>query len=131
MTTTTDAGLSAVTNLLIGATSVSVDAVAVGTGNNESVTATSLGNEQFRSNSSNTNVDIQSTGTATVEFALEVVAGSDVPVGTQITEIAAFVNGSGGGGTMLVIDSFPAVTLQSGDIERFTIPFEALRGVSN
>jgi hypothetical protein len=131
MTTTTDAGLSVVADLLIGATSTPVDALAVGTGSNESAAATSLANEQFRSNVSNTNVDIQSTGAATVEFAIGVVAGSDVPVGTQITEVAAFFNGSGGGGTMLVIDSFPAVTLQSGNIERFTIPFEALRGVSN
>jgi hypothetical protein len=128
MTTTTDAGLSVVADLLIGATSASIDAVAVGTGTNESATATSLGNEQFRSNTSSTNVDVQSTGGATVEFAIEVAAGNDVPVGTQLTEVAAFFNGSGGGGTMLVIDQFPAVTLESGNIERFTIPFESLRG---
>lgn len=131
MTTTTDAGLAVVADLLIGVSNATVDTVAVGTGTgNESASATSLTNEQFRATTSDPNVDARpGDSDGTVEFAIEVTAGVDVPVGTQFTEIAAFFNGGGGGGEMLVIDEFPAITVEGGDIERFTIPFDATRGV--
>jgi hypothetical protein len=129
MTTTTDDGLEIVGDLLIGAVSGQIDALAVGSGtNSESPTATALGNEEHRAAVSGTNADLIEAGqTGQLELIIRVKGGLEVPDGTQITEIGAFFNGAGGGGTLVFIDNFSAVTVEAGNTEQFTIPVDPQR----
>lgn len=129
MTTTTDDGLSIASSLLIGATSGQIDALAVGSGtNSESTTASTLSNEEFRAAVSDSNVELIETGpTGESELILRIKGGVEVTAGTDISEIGAFVNGSGGGGTLLFIDNFNPVTVEAGHTEEFTIPVDLQR----
>jgi hypothetical protein len=129
MTTTTDIGLEAIGDILIGNRAAEIDALAIGTGTGtESTGATSLGSEVFRANVSDSNVELIETGpTGETELIIRFKGGLDVTAGTDVTEVGAFLDGSGGGGTLLLIDNFPAVTVETGHIEEVTIPFEPLR----
>jgi len=129
MTTTTDGGLEIVGDLLIGAVSGQIDALAVGSGTgSESATATTLGSEEHRAAVSGTNADLIEAGqTGELELIIRVKGGLEVPDGTQITEIGAFFNGAGGGGTLMFIDNFSAVTVEAGNTEQFTIPVDPQR----
>jgi hypothetical protein len=129
MTTTTDDGLEVIGDLLIGAVSGQIDALAVGSGTgSESTTATSLNNEQHRATVSGSNVELVETGqTGEVELIIRVKGGLEVPAGGPITEVAAFLNGSGGGGTMVFVDNFNAVTVEAGNTEQFSIPVDPRR----
>jgi|APHM01.1.fsa_nt_gi hypothetical protein len=99
MTTTTDAGLEAISDILIGNRTAQIDALAIGTGTGtEGTGATSLGSEAFRANTSDSNVELIETGpTGETELILRVKGGNDVSAGTDITEIGAFIGGVGGG----------------------------------
>jgi hypothetical protein len=129
MTTATDNGLEAVGDLLIGAVSGQIDALAVGSGTgSESTTATALNNEEHRAAVSDGNVELIETGdTGESELIIRVKGGLEVPAETTIAEVGAFVNGAGGGGTLLFIDNFSAVTVESGHTEEFTIPINPRR----
>jgi len=129
MTTATDNGLEIVGDLLIGAVSGQIDALAVGSGTgSESTTATALNNEEHRAAVSDSNVElIETGGTGESELIIRVKGGLEVPAGTAIAEVGAFVNGAGGGGTLLFIDNFSPVTVESGHTEEFTIPVNPRR----
>jgi hypothetical protein len=98
-----------------------VDEMAVGTGSGaESPSATSLANEAHRSQVSNQNVElIGNPNTGVVELTITIKGGLEVPAGTKITEVAAFVDGE-----TIVVDEFPAIRVEAGDAERFSIPIE-------
>lgn len=129
MTIITDNGLEVVGDLLIGTASGQIDALAVGTGTgSESTTATALNNEVHRAAASGGNVElIETGGTGESELTIQVKGGLEVPAGASITEIGAFVNGVGGGGTLLFIDNFNPVTVGTGDTEEFIIPINPRR----
>jgi hypothetical protein len=130
MTTIPDVGLEAISDILIGQGG-QIDALAVGTGTNETASATALGNEVFRADIASPKVSFQETGpTGEVDLSIEVTGGNDVPDGTVVTETAALIDGSGGGGTLLLIDQIPGVEVESGDIQRFVIPFAPVRGAA-
>lgn len=130
MTTTTDDGLEVVGDLLIGAVSGQIDALALGSGTgSETTDATSLNNEEYRASTSNNNVELIETGqTGESELIIRVKGGTEVPAGTPITEMGAFFNGDGGGGTLVYIDNFDAKTVEAGHTEEFTIPTDYQRG---
>lgn len=130
MTTTTDDGLEIVGDLLIGAVSGQIDALALGSGTgSETTDATSLNNEEYRASTSNNNVELIETGqTGESELIIRVKGGTEVPAGTPITEMGAFFNGDGGGGTLIYIDNFDAKTVEAGHTEEFTIPTDYQRG---
>lgn len=124
MTTTTDDGLETAGDLMIGAVSGQIDALAIGSGTgSEGTGATSLNNEEYRAAVSNSNVELIETGqTGQSELIIRVKGGTEVPAGTPITEMGAFFNGAGGGGTLVYIDNFNAKTVEAGHTEEFTIP---------
>jgi len=126
MTTITDDGLGVVGELLIGTAGGAIDALAVGSGTgSESTTATALSNEEHRAAASGGNVELVETGqTGEVELIIRIKGGLEVPAGTAISEVAAF-----SAGTLVVIDTFNAVTIETGHTEEFTIPVD-LRRVS-
>lgn len=129
MTTITDNGLEAVGGSFIGAGSGQVDALAVGSGvDSESPTATALDTEEHRAAVSDGNVDIISTGaTGAAELVIRIKGGLEVPAETEISETGAFINGAGGGGTLILIDNFNPVVVESGHTEEFIIPVDTQR----
>lgn len=129
MTTTTDSGLEAISDILIGNRSTEIDALAIGTGTGtEGSSATSLGSEVFRAGVADSNVELIETGaTGETELILRVKGGTDVTAGTALTEVGVFIDGAGGGGELVVIDNFAEVIIETGHTEEFTIPFEPLR----
>lgn len=129
MTTTTDAGLEVIGDILIGKRTAQIDALAIGSGTGtESASATTLGSEVFRASASDSNVELIETGsTGKTELIIRFKGGSDISAGTDVSEVGAFVGGVGGGGTMVIIDNFPTVTVETGHTEEITIPFEPLR----
>jgi hypothetical protein len=129
MTTTTDDGLEVIGDLLIGNSSVIIDALAVGTGSgSEATDATSLNNEIFRGAVSNNNVETVETGqTGESELIIRVKGGLEVPANTSVTEVGAFTDGVGGGGTLIFIDNFAEVIVEAGHTEEFTIPVDPQR----
>lgn len=131
MTTTTDVGLEIISDILIGNASGEIDALAIGTAaNTEATTATTLGSEVFRASESDSNVELIETGTTgKTELVIRVKGDTDVSAGTEIKELAVFINGVGGGGTMMVIDNFNGVVIETGHTEEFTIPFSPVRAV--
>jgi hypothetical protein len=131
MTTTTDVGLEAISDVLIGNRTGQINALAIGTGTGtESAGATSLGSEVFRAGAADSNVELIETGSAgETELILRVKGGTDVSAGTAITEVAAFIDGAGGGGELVVIDNFADVIIETGHTEEFTIPFTPLRSL--
>lgn len=130
MTTITDKGLKLIGNSLIGNSSGLIDALAVGTGTgSETNSATSLGNEIFRGDVSNNNVETVETGqTGESELIIRVKGGLEVPAGTAVTEVGCFANGVGGGGTLIFIDNFAKVIIETGHTEEFTLPVDPRRG---
>jgi hypothetical protein len=130
MTTTTDDGLEVVGDLLIGAVSGQINALAIGSGTgSETTDATSLNNEEYRAPLSNSNVELIETGqTGESELIIRVKGGTEVDAGTPITEMGAFFNGEGGGGTLVFVDNFDAKTVEAGHTEEFTIPTDYQRG---
>lgn len=130
MTTTTDDGLEVVGDLLIGAVSGQINALAIGSGTgSETTDATSLNNEEYRAPLTNSNVELIETGqTGESELIIRVKGGTEVPAGTPITEMGAFFNGDGGGGTLVFVDNFDAKTVEAGHTEEFTIPTDYQRG---
>jgi hypothetical protein len=130
MTTTTDDGLEVVGDLLIGAVTGQINALAIGSGTGSETTgATSLNNEEYRAPLTNSNVELIETGqTGESELIIRVKGGTEVPAGTPITEMGAFFNGDGGGGTLVFVDNFDAKTIEAGHTEEFTIPTNYQRG---
>jgi hypothetical protein len=131
MTTITDVGLEAIGDVLIGNQPVGIDALAIGTGTGtESVDASALGSEVFRTNVSTGKAELIESGpTGETELAIRFTGGLDVPALAPITEAAAFINGSGGGGAMVLIDNFSKTEVETGDTEEITIPLDPLRSV--
>jgi hypothetical protein len=127
MVTVTDSGLEWLTDKTRDGASSRVDAVALGTGTNESTTATALGNEVHRGDDSEPAVSFVETDQTTYEARITVTGGTEVPAGTAISEIAVLAGGAGGGGTLVVIDQFDAVTVEAGHTERFDVPLEFTR----
>lgn len=126
MTTTTNDGLEIVGDLIIGNVDAAIDAIAVGSGTgSEDDGATSLNNEKHRAPVSDSNVELIETGeTGQSELIIRVKGGTEVDGGTPITEIGAFFNGAGGGGTLGFIDNFDAKVVEAGHTEEFTIPVD-------
>jgi hypothetical protein len=124
MTTITDKGFDAISGQLVSGTDGQIDAIALGSGSgSESTTATSLANEAVRIAGSNNNVDlIDSSPAGEGELTIRVKGGTEVPAGTQIRELGAFIGGAGGGGDLAVIDNFSAKTVEAGDTEEFVLP---------
>jgi len=124
MTTTPDTGLEAIGDLLKNA----VAYVAIGSGQNESTTATSLGNREYFAQVSNTNVDVVETDTdGGHDVVIRVKGGTEVPGGTDISEMGVFDGDPTAGGSLLYIDDFGAVEVEAGHTEEFTIPVEPQR----
>jgi len=130
MTTTTNDGLEVIGDLIIGNVDAEIDAIAVGSGTGSEVDdASSLNNEEHRASVSDTNVEIIETGeTGQSELIIRVKGGTEVPDGTPITEVGAFFNGAGGGGTLVFVDNFDATNVEAGHTEEFTIPVDIQRG---
>jgi len=126
MTTTTNDGLEIVGDLIIGNVDAVIDAIAVGSGTgSEGNDATSLNNEEHRSAVTDSNVELIETGqTGQSELIIRVKGGTEVDAGTPVTEIGAFFNGAGGGGTLGFVDNFNAVVVDAGHTEEFTIPVD-------
>jgi len=124
MTTSPDEGLEARGDLLKNA----IAYVALGTGQNESTTATGLGSREYLAQPSNNNVRIVETGsTGEYEIIIEVTGGTEVPGGTEISEIGAFFGDPDSGGPLFAIDEFAAVPVDAGHTEEFTIPVDPTR----
>ncbi len=130
MTTTTNDGLEVIGDLIIGNVDAEIDAIAVGSGTGSEVDdASSLNNEEHRATVSDTNVEIIETGeTGQSELIIRVKGGTEVAAGTPITEVGAFFNGAGGGGTLVFVDNFDATNVEAGHTEEFTIPVDIQRG---
>jgi hypothetical protein len=132
MTTLTDVGLEAIADIILGLTSTRIDTLAVGTATGTETTgATALGNEIFRANVSDTNISLVDSGPGgQTEASIVVKGGLDIPAGSQITEVGVIENGAGGGGNnrLVFIDNVPAVTVNNGDSEQFTVPIQLKRG---
>ena len=126
MTTPTDDGLEIIGDLIIGNVDAAIDAIAVGSGTgSEGEGATSLNNEEHRASVSGSNVELIETGeTGQSELIIRVKGGTEVDGGTPITEVGAFFNGSGGGGTLGFIDNFDSKVVEAGHTEEFTIPVD-------
>lgn len=130
MTTITNAGLTAFEDVLIDPSSAQLDTIAIGTASGtEDSDATALGAEVFRSDIADGNVKLIQTGGGERELAVRVSGGSDVAATTEISEVGVFIGGAGGGGVLAAIDNFSAVTIESGDVQSFSIPFAAQRVV--
>lgn len=128
MTTVTDDGLEWWGDKSIDNVSTRLDAIAVGTGTNEATGASTLGSEAYRSNYTNSNVQFVETGaTGEYEAIITVKGGTEVPAGTSITEVGVFAGGQGGGGTLVAIDEFSAITVENGHTEEFTVPVDPSR----
>lgn len=129
MTTTTDEGLEVIGDLLIGNINGEIDALAVGSGSgSEDSSATSLNNEEHRAAKTGSNVELIETGqTGESQLIIRVKGGTEVPAGTPISEVGAFFNGDGGGGTLVFVDEFDSVTVEAGHTEEFTIPVDPQR----
>lgn len=131
MTTITDDGFEALADVLIGLTQTRIDAIAVGTATGSEVqTASALGNEVFRADKSDPKTSFADSGPGgQLEITIAVTGGTDVSANTQITEVGVFEDGVGGGGRLVTIDNVPAVTVQNGDIEQFTVPVDINSGI--
>jgi hypothetical protein len=131
MTTITDDGFEALADVLIGLTQTRIDAIAVGTATGSEVqNASTLGNEVFRADKSDPKTSFADTGSGgQLEITIAVTGGTDVPANTQITELGVFEDGANGNGRLTVIDQVPAVTVENGDIEQFTVPVDVNSGI--
>lgn len=131
MTTITDDGLEAIGDILLGLTQSRINEIAVGTATGSEVaSANALGNEVFRADQASTKTSFADSGTGgELEVTVAVTGGTDVPANTQIAEVGVFEAGSGGSGRLIVIDQIPAVTVENGDIEQFTVPINVNAGV--
>jgi len=129
MTTVTDGGLEVAGRFLTRSESGRIDALAVGSGTgSESTTATALSNEEHRADASSGNVELIATGqTDRTELIIRIKGGLEVPGGTGISEVGAFIDGSGGGGTLVFVDNFNTVTVETGHTEEFIIPVDLRR----
>lgn len=128
MEVTNDA-LETIGDLVIGTVDAQIDAIAVGSGTgSEAKDATSLNNEEHRSSASDSNVELIETGeTGESQLIIRVKGGTEVDADTPITEVGAFFNGAGGGGTLAFIDNFDAIVVEAGHTEEFTIPLNYQR----
>ena len=128
MTTVTDDGLEWQGDRAISDNTSKIDAIAVGTGQNESTGASELGNEEHRSDVNSSNVELIETGDlGEFEAVITVKGGTEVPADTDVTEIGVFAGGIDGGGTLVIIDEFAAVTVEGGHTEEFTVPVNPQR----
>lgn len=124
MTTTPNEGLEAVGDLIRNA----VAYVALGTGQNESTTASGLENRVYAADVSSTNVELVETGTTgEFEIVVRVKGGTEVPAGTEISEMAAYDGDPAADATVFSIDEFAAKTVEAGHTEEWTIPVDPQR----
>jgi hypothetical protein len=128
MTTITNVGLTALDDALIDPSAARIDTLAIGTATgSEAPDATALGAEVFRSDIADGNVELVQTGGGERELTIRVSGGSDVAGGTTVSEVGVIVGGAGGGGVLAAIDNFSGVTIETGDVESFSIPFSPER----
>lgn len=92
--------------------------IAVGTGTTDPTESdTSLQSEVYRSNDGNTNCTVDTTtNTGEIVGRITVSGGTEVPAGTDITEIGLFVDD---GSTLVFREVRTAVTIESGDRKTF------------
>ena len=125
MTTVTDAGLNWYQDRSIGAETGQIDEVAVGSGSgSESATTDGLESEEYRGSAEDTNVSFNRTETGRLEAAITIQGGTEVPAGTEISEMLIEVSGAQ---VIIAIDNFSAVTVVSGNNEEFVMPVQLQR----
>lgn len=121
MTTFTDDAREWLADLSLGNVSTQIDAVAIGTGKNEGPGASALANQEYRTDTGDPNVTITDTGTGSYSVALQVTGGTEIPAGTQITEMGILADGIGGGGILVFIDQFDYIEVPGGETVEFPI----------
>lgn len=125
MTTVTDNGLNWYQDSSIGNETGHIDEIAVGSGSgSESATTSGLDSEEYRGTASDTNVTFERTDTGRLEAAITIQGGTEVPDGTEISEMLIEVSDSA---TIIAIDNFDAVTVVSGNNEEFIMPVQLQR----
>lgn len=125
MTTVTDAGLNWYQDRSIGVETGQIDEVAVGSGSgSESATTGGLDNEVYRGSTQDTNVTFNRTETGRLEATITIQGGTEVPAGTEISEMLIEVSGAQ---VIIAIDNFSAVTVVSGNTEEFVMPVQLQR----
>lgn len=129
MTTVTDDGLEALSDVSHGFRAAEIDAVGVGTGTgNEATGATSLANEAYRADKSNEDIEFVEAGASgAVEAIITVTGGQEVSAGAEINEIGVYIGEQNGNATLVVIDEFANVTVEDGHTEEFTVPYDFTR----
>lgn len=130
MTIATDVGLEWLSDKAFDREADDINTMAVGTGTgSEDPVATSLSSEKYRATDADANVEfIESNATGGFDAVIRVKGGTEVPAGTEITEIAVFAGGGGSGdNVMLIVDEFSGVTVDSGRTEEFAIPVDFTR----
>jgi len=113
----------------IDAVATRLDTVAIGTGtDSEQPGASTLADEVYRSTVPTENVEFtEGDDVGVVEAAIEVKGGTEVPAGTEVSELAVIADGDGGGETVVWIDEFDGVTVNVGIGERFSMDFQHTR----
>lgn len=129
MTLLTDDGREWYGDKAIDAVATRLESVAVGTGSgSEDPDSSTLANETYRNDISSANVEIvEVDAVGSLEASIEVTGGTEVPAGAKITELGVFADGVNGGGTLVWIDEFAAVTVEGGHTEVFSVELQHTR----
>jgi len=121
MTTITDTAFDWYQERAIGATDAVIDTVAVGNGTgSESDPSSGLSNTVYQGTTALNIVEI-SPGANLGELVaeIEVTGGTEIPAGTEVSEMMASVSGDS---VIIGVDNFSAVPVESGQTENFSMP---------
>lgn len=126
MTTVTDNGIDYFQDRGIGTANGPIDTVVLGTGSgSESETSSGVDSQAYSGTDSNGNITIESVSqTGRFEARVEIQGGTEVPGGTEITEMAIRASADG---VCVAIDTFESVKVKTGETEEFTMPVQIQR----
>lgn len=121
MATYTKVGLEWISDKTLDNESGVIQDIAVGTDDSsESYFATALGSEEYRASTGDPNVTLTETDdSGRFEVEVEVTGGTEVPAGTDITEVGLFESN----GTLILIGNFSVVPVASASTEAFRVIF--------
>ena len=126
MTTVTDDALDWYQDRARGETDGKIDTIAVGSGtDSESDDADGLDDEEYRGDASDNNIEfIDLDEPGEMEAVIRVKGGTEVPGGTEISEMMVYVEDDE---VVICVDNFSGVPVEEGHTEEFTIPFNITR----
>lgn len=124
MATLTDFGLEWGTDRWLDNASGRLDYIGVGSGSGaEANDATALANREYVAEYTNSNIEFVETGPGgEFEAIIRVKGGTEVPAGTELSEIGVYVGDPTADGNLFIIDEFNTVPVAAGRTEEFRIP---------